>query len=245
MTLDFLSLLAADAEAFAAAIETGPAAAEIAGCPGWTVSELGTHLGFIHRWARAAILSGAMPQLDPASDPSPDDLVGIAGWVRDGAARLLTTLHELDPQQPTWHPFAIEPKVAGLWRRRQAQEASVHRWDAQRAIGLAPTIEAEYATDGVDEYWTVILPRVISRQKLAVPTSVFAVETTDTEQRWVVDGGGGTVSLGPEGAAASARLRGDAESVLLMLWGRPVPDGVVEVSGDRAVADAWLALGGA
>ena len=101
------------------------------------------------------------------------------------------------------------------------------------------------ATDGVDEYWTVLLPRVISRQKLAVPTSVFAVETTDTGQRWVVDGGGGTVSLAPEGAAASARLRGDAESVLLTLWGRPVPDGVVEVSGDRAVADAWLALGGA
>lgn len=245
MSLDYLSLLAVDAEAFAAAVETGPAAAEIAGCPGWTLPELGTHLGSVHRWARAAIITGAMPQLDPAGDPSPDDLQGIADWVRDGAARLLTTLHELDPQQPTWHPFATEPKVAGLWPRRQAQEASVHRWDAQRAVGMAPTIEAEFATDGVDEYWTVLLPRVISRQKLAVPNSVFAVETTDTGQEWVVDGGGGTVRLATEGAAASARLRGDAESVLLTLWGRPVPGGVVEVSGAVAVADAWLALGGA
>lgn len=245
MSLDYLSLLATDAEAFAAAIETGPVEAEIAGCPGWTLPELGTHLGFIHRWARTAILTGAVPQIDPASDPAPDDLVGIAGWVRAGAARLLTTLHELDPQQPTWHPFPVEPKVAGLWRRRQAQEASVHRWDAQRAIGLTPTIESAFASDGVDEYWTVMLPRVVTRQNLAVPASVFAAETTDTGERWVIDGRGGTVSLATEGVAPFALLRGDAGSVLLRLWGRPVPEGAVAISGDGAVADDWLALGGA
>ena len=245
MSLDYLSLFAADAEAFSAAIETGPPEAEIAGCPGWTLPELGTHLGVIHRWARAAILTGAVPQMDPASDPAPDDLAGIAGWVRAGAARLSTTLHELDPQQPTWHPFLVEPKVAGLWRRRQAQEASVHRWDAQRAVGLTPTIGAEFASDGIDEYWTVMLPRVITRQKLAVPASVFATETTDTGGRWVVDGTGGTFSLAAEGLTPSALLRGDAESVLLRLWGRPVPDGSVDVSGDGGVADDWLALGGA
>ena len=34
MTLDYLSLLTADIEAFAVALETGSPEAEIAGCPG-------------------------------------------------------------------------------------------------------------------------------------------------------------------------------------------------------------------
>ena len=122
MTLDYLALLAADIEAFAIALEAGSPAAEIAGCPGWALPDLGTHLGGVHCWARAAILTGDVPRLDPGSDPAPCDLVGIAGWVRDGGARLVTTLRDMDPQQPTWHPFPVEPKVAGLWMRRQAQE---------------------------------------------------------------------------------------------------------------------------
>ncbi len=79
MTVDHLSLLAADIEAFAVALERGSPKAKISGCPGWTLSALGTHLGGVHRWALAAIVTGAVPQLDPASDPAPSDLAGIAG----------------------------------------------------------------------------------------------------------------------------------------------------------------------
>ena len=245
MSLDHLSLLAADSEAFASAIESGPALAPIAGCPGWTLTRLGVHLGFVQRWARQAILTGAAPQIDEAADPAPADQRGLAGWFREGAARLLTTLHETDPQQPTWHPFPVEPKVAGLWRRRQAQEASVHRWDAQLAAGMAPIIEAEFAADGVDEYWTVMLPRLVSREHLTVPPSVLAVELHDAAGRWVVDGRGGTVALAAPGTQADAVLQGGAQDVLLRLWGRPVPDGSTRIGGAGAVADDWLRLGGA
>lgn len=245
MTLDHLALLATDAEAFAVAVETGPADAPIAGCPGWRLPELGAHLGGVHRWARAAIITGAVPQLDPAADPAPSELGQLAVWLREGAERLLATLHDLDPQQPTWHPFPVEPKVAGLWRRRQAQEASVHRWDAQRAVGQSPSIDAEFAADGIDEYWTVMLPRLITREHLVVPSTTFAAETTDTGQRWVVHGGSGRVEIAAPGVEPAACIRGDAQHVLLSLWGRPVPANAVSTSGDPAVADSWLALGGA
>jgi uncharacterized protein (TIGR03083 family) len=245
MSLDHLSLLAADAEAFAAALETGPASAPIAGCPGWTLADLGGHLGYVQRWARQAIVTGAVPQIDESADAAPADMAGRAAWFRAGAERLLATLHELDPQQPTWHPFPVEPKVAGLWRRRQAQEASVHRWDAQRAIGLEPTIAAEYAADGVDEYWTVMLPRLVTREHLPVPQSTIAVELTDTGGRWVIDGRAGTVALAAPGVEAGAVLHGAAEPVLLRLWGRPVPEGSTRVVGDDVVAAEWLRLGGA
>ncbi len=245
MTLDHLSLLATDIEAFAVALEEGSPESEIAGCPGWALPALGAHLGGVHRWARTAILTGAAPQLDPADDPAPADLAGIAAWVRDGGERLLTTLGLMDPQQPTWHPFPGEPKVAGLWMRRQAQEASVHRWDAERAIGLVPTIETTFAADGIDEYWTVMLPRLISRENLTVPTSVFATSTTDTNERWIVDGYSGAVLLAAVGVQPEAELRGTALDVLLQIWGRPVVDGAVQVTGDPAVAGEWMALGGA
>lgn len=245
MSLDHLALLADDLDAFVAALESGPATAEIAGCPGWTLADLGVHLGSVHRWARHAILHGAPPQPDDiAADPAPAELADIAGWVRAGADRLLVALHELDPEGPTWHPFPVEPKLAGLWRRRQAQEASVHRWDAQRASGQSPTIDALFADDGVDEYWTVMLPRMLSRESKPVPSSAIAVRLDDTGSSWTIDGRGGSVQV-VDGEPAAAELRGTAEAILLRLWGRPVPEGAVTISGDRDVADAWLALGGA
>ena len=243
MTLDYLSLLAADIEAFGMALETGSPSAEVAGCPGWKLPDLGVHLGRVQRWARAAIITGSVPHLDPADDPAPADLAGIAGWIRDGGARLVTTLGEIDPLQPTWHPFPVEPKLAGLWVRRQAQEASVHRWDAERATGMSPTIETAFAADGIDEYWSVMLPRVTSRERLTVPASVFATSTTDTNERWIVDGTSGALMAAATSVEPQAELRGTALDVLLRIWGRPV-GGSLSVTGDHAVADEWLALGG-
>lgn len=244
MTLDYLSLLAADIGAFAIALETGEPEAEIAGCPGWTLPALGAHLGGVHRWARAAIITGAVPQLDPAADPAPRDLAGIAAWIRDGGERLIATLGEINPLEPTWHPFLVEPKLAGLWMRRQAHETSVHRWDAERAIGLSPVIETAFAADGIDEYWTVMLPRLITREQRTVPNSVIATSTTDTDQRWIVDGRSGAVLVGAAGDP-HAELHGTAVDVLLRLWGRPVAADSVAVTGDAGVAAEWLALGGA
>ena len=245
VTLDHLTLLADDIEAFASAVAAGPPDAPIGGCPGWTLLDLGEHLGAVHRWAHAAIVTSAMPQLDPASDPAPREPQALGEWVRTGGARLLGALHALDPEQPTWHPFPVEPKLAGLWRRRQAQEASIHRWDAERAIGLTPTIDPVFADDGIDEYWGVMLPRLVIRQQLAVPSSVFGVATTDTRGSWVVDGTTGGVVVRLDGAEPAAVLRGTANDVLLALWGRPVPHGALAVEGDQSVSDAWLALGGA
>ncbi len=241
MSLDHLSLLAADVEAFAVAVELGPANAPIAGCPGWDLAALGQHLGDIHRWVIGALVTGGPPP--PHDDPAPDGLSARAQWVRTGGARMIEMLAAIDPDAPTWHPFPVEPKVAGLWRRRQAQEASVHRWDAERAAGGSPTIEASFAADGVDEYWTVMLPRMLVRERRTSPTSTLAVEVTDAGQRWVVDGSHGSPTLLASDHPADATLRGPAVAMLLRLWGRPTDDVIVD--GDRSIVDDWLALGGA
>lgn len=242
MALDHFSLLRSDARALAAAVEHGPLTAPIAGCPGWTLGDLAAHLGGVHRWAREAARTAAPPQIDPTADPAPADPAALAQWLRDGAERLLATLSVTDPHAPTWHPFPIEPKVAGLWPRRQAQETSVHRVDAEVAIGMPPRLDPEFAADGVDEYWHIMLPRMLTREQKTPPTTVVGVELTDVGGRWVANGSSGAVVVTDETPAAV--IRGAAADVLLRLWGRPVAAGSIEIAGDPTVAAEWLALGG-
>lgn len=244
MSLDHLSHLRRDADALADAVAGGDPDAPIAGCPGWTLIDLAAHLGRVHRWARAAIVTGGPPEIDHTADPAPTEPAAMAQWLRDGADRLIVALEAVDPQAPTWHPFPVEPKVAGLWPRRQAQETFVHRIDAELAVGRTPVIDAELAADGIDEYWTVMLPRLLSREGLTPPQSVVAVRLTDRAGEWVADGRSGVVVLAPA-AAPAATISGDAAAVLLQMWGRPLEEGAITVEGDTTVADAWLALGGA
>lgn len=243
MALDHLYILRGDVEVFADAVAAGLLDAPVAGCPGWTLADLGAHLGGVHRWVIGAVTTGAPPAAAGAYEPAPvSDAAGLAAWVREGAATMIGLLERTDPTAPTWHPFPVEPKVAGLWRRRQAQEASVHRWDAEHAIGRRPVIDAELAADGIDEYFGVMLPRMLTREGRRTPDTVLGVRLTDRPERWVLDGASGLPVA--SGRASHAELIGDAESVLLRLWGRPAAHDPAVV-GDGEVAAAWLALGGA
>lgn len=245
MPLDHLTLLTADIAAFASAVEHGPPDAAVAACPGWTLHDLGVHLGTVHRWVIDALVTGGPPDGTTTHPPAPnDDPAGLAEWVREGAARMIVLMESTDPDEPTWHPFPVEPKVAGLWRRRQAQEASVHRWDAQHAAGMDAHIERDMAADGIDEYFRVMLPRMLIREQRSTPASTFAVELTDLDARWVADGATGLPVMSAGGAPAQGTLRGDAETILLRLWGRPVM-AALDHAGDGGVIDEWLALGGA
>jgi uncharacterized protein (TIGR03083 family) len=244
MTFDYLGQITHDVSVIADVLRQGPRSAPIAGCPGWTVSDLCEHLGGVHRWVIGAITTGGPPSIDPASDPAPPDDLARAHWLVDGAARMTHLLAAARPDAPTWHPFPVEPKVASLWPRRQAHEALVHRWDAEFAVGRAAAIDTAWAVDGIDEYWNVMLPRLIIREHLAVPASAITVRATDADGVWHVDGSTGSVRLTDETPNA-VTITGGAQALLLRLWGRPVDDEAVVVQGDASVARAWFALGGA
>lgn len=243
--LDHLGYLRAAADAFAAVLERGPLDAPVTGCPGWDVRRLGVHLGIVHRWAAAAARTAAPPA--PSDyDHEPADDVDLATWYRAAADDLLVVLAGLDPGAPTWHPFPV-PLRAGLWPRRQAQEATVHRWDAQQAVAASTgrdpdPIDARLAADGVDEYFGVMLPRLLVRRSPGLPAGTLGVRCTDAPNEWLVAGVDGRVELlAGDPGRADALLTGPASDLLLRLWGRPA--GEVDRTGDRDVAGAWLALG--
>src|SRR5690606_16527072 len=114
----------------------------------------------------------------------------LADWFREGATELVEALGGLDPGAPTWHPFTVA-RVASVWPRRQAHETAMHRGDAQAAVGEPDPIDPELASDGIDEYFEVAIPRLIERERLAVPASSFHVHCTDVDGEWLVWSDGG------------------------------------------------------
>ena len=243
MAIDHLAPFPAELDRFVAALAAGPLTAPVAACPGWDLSQLGGHVAFVHRWANEAVSTGQSPPRDRIPE-APTDPTALVGWVRDGGEALFDTLTRVAPDAPTWHPFPA-PLVAGVWRRRQLHELVVHRWDAQFAVGTPDPIDATVASDGIDEYFSMMLPRRVVRDGGELPKSSLHVHCTDTAGEWLVSAPDGKqLELRREHAKGDAALRGPAEALLLMLWGRRHRSFTIDIVGDQAVAGDWLALGG-
>ena len=199
------------------------------------------HLGVIHRWAQHCALHAAPPTDTDPFEPGDRDL---GEWFREGATAIAETLRGLDPDAPTWHPFTVA-RVGRVWPRRQAHETAVHRWDVQAALGRPDPIDAELASDGIDEYFEIAVPRLIKREGLTVPTSSFHVHCTDVDGEWLVWNDAGDYRMKRQHEKGDAALRGPAEAILLRLWGR-TSSRADELSpvGDESAMAAWLAFAG-
>ena len=237
--------LRADAARIAELAASGPLDAAVPDCPGWALRDLVVHLGTIHRWAAECVGTAAEPttRWQDLHREIADDV--LASWFAEGADALADALDERAPDAPTWTPFPIEAPTVSVWTRRQTHETSLHRRDAEAALGVIGPIGAALAADGVDEYFGVIVPRLVQRDGLRLPPAGSAhLHCTDTEGEWTLEVVDGEYVLDREHRKGDAAVRGTAEQLLLRVWGRDVPDDALEVLGDADVAAAWLGLGG-
>jgi uncharacterized protein (TIGR03083 family) len=240
----YLDHVTTDAGRFAAVLETAARDLPIQACPGWDLWRLAEHLGQIHRWANFCATHARPPSADEAAALESFEPDRAAEWFREGAATLVATLRDLDPEAPTWHPFPVD-KIARVWPRRQAHETAVHRWDAERAAGIDATLDPELASDGIDEYFEIALPRLIVREGIQLPDGSLHVHCTDVAGEWLVSSDDGVFHMIREHRKGDAALRGPAEPILLHLWGRE-SDRATELSpiGDESVLRAWLEIPG-
>jgi uncharacterized protein (TIGR03083 family) len=239
----FVEHLLADTNRFAEALRVGDLETPVAACPGWDLRRLTVHQGVIHRWARHCAANAAPPESRDGYQPSPDlDREALADWLTDGAYELVAVLSTIDPDGPTWHPFP-GPKLGRVWPRRQAHETSVHRWDAEHCIGATTPIDPELASDGVDEYFDLMLRHHATRDSVTLPTGSLHLHCTDTHGEWFVSIDDGGYHLERAHMKGDAALRGPAEALLLRLWNRDT-DRAGELSpvGDGDVLDDWLTL---
>lgn len=241
----YIAHIETDAARFAAAVRAGALDAPVAACPEWDLRALTEHQGMVHRWARHAAANAAPPESFDAFAPAADlDADALATWLADGAGELVATLRSIDLDGPTWHPFPV-PRLGRVWPRRQAQEISVHRWDAEVAAGLTPTpIDPALASDGIDEYLELVVPRLVKRDQVVLPGGSLHLHCTDTHGEWLV-AAAPEYTLVRAHQKGDAAVRGPAEAILLRLWNRESPlAGELSPVGDEAVLAAWLAVAG-
>ncbi len=238
MTLElnsYLALLESEARELAAAAEEAGLDAPVPTCPGWTVNDLVLHLGEVHRWATAAVASKAAKLGDVPADsrgrlPERADTID---WFRNGAVALRDTLAAADPSVE-YAAFLMDPPTPRLlfWARRQTLETSVHRVDAESALGRCTPMAPDIALDGIDEFLTGFLPR--SRTPLrADKPHCLQIAPTYTDRRWTVSISNDLPETVRRATDADCVVSGSASDIYLALWNRCSLDNLT-IDGDPA-----------
>ncbi len=211
-------------------------AAPVPGCPGWTLPDLVVHLGQVQRfWASAVTAADdtGPPTAEQIGDRTPRG--ELLDWSAESTTLLVTALRAAGPEAPCWAWWGagVAPLTAGAVARHQVQEAAVHAYDAQEAIGKPEQIPAAAAVDGVEEFLSVCLGALGPWPHRPARVSFQALEGPS----WLVD-------LSPSGARPSpaaggepvTSVQGRASDLVLALY-RRIPLADIRVTGDQEVAD--------
>ncbi|TWG00793.1 maleylpyruvate isomerase family mycothiol-dependent enzyme [Kitasatospora viridis] len=243
-----------------------PGALLVPSCPEWSVADLALHMGAVYRVVARLVTERRDTPPDPA-DLSHLDLPadtahwpptdrpaeqpfagpvppGLADWLATGAAALAAALAETPLDTRVW-TYGADPTVA-FWLRVQAIEVSLHRWDAERALGEpgAP-LATDLAVDAVAQTFEVMAPvRRVLRPAPAGAGECYRLRRTDGPQSWTVRFEGEQVLIldpADEQVRPDVELAGSAGDLVLFLWGR-LPADRLAVSGDRAVLERYFTL---
>jgi uncharacterized protein (TIGR03083 family) len=244
----FYAEIAASTATLASIVDGADLTRPVPTCPEWTLRQLATHVGRAHRWAGEIVATRSAEFIPFRAVPDgrlPDDPGLQAGWLRDGADRLIRAVQAAGTE-PVWAFARLRP--ASFWARRMAHETAVHRADAEIATGRGPVIDAAIAADGIDE-WLEDEPGDDSqagRLGALADGQVLHFHATDEglgeAGEWLVQRSGDHITARHGHGRGDAAVRGPASALLLVLVRRLAPDDApVQIIGDRAVLERWLA----
>jgi uncharacterized protein (TIGR03083 family) len=234
----YLAVLATEATALAAAAEEAGLDADVPTCPGWKVNDLVLHIGEVHRWATAAVASKATKLGDvPADSRGPlPDAADTIDWFCRGAVALRDTLADADPTVE-YAAFLTDPVSPRLlfWARRQTMETTVHRVDAESALGRCTALAPEVALDGIDEFLTGFIPRSRTPLRADAP-HCLQIAPTYSDRRWTISISSEMPVTERRAADANCVISGPASEIYLALWNRAPLDNLT-IEGDRTAID--------
>jgi uncharacterized protein (TIGR03083 family) len=236
---ELIDALECEGRALADAAEKAGPDAMVPTCPEWTVRELIRHVGYVHRWAatyvreaRTQVLDDDEEELAIGALPADDELVS---WFRAGHAALVEALRAAPGDLQCWY-FLDATSPLCFWARRQAHETTIHRADAESAVGVPAGVSTAFAVDGIDELLLGFYARPGRRLRTDRPVALL-VAPDDADASWVVRIGpdGAQISRG-DSSTADCTLRGSASDLYLALWNRR---DVLSPEGDPSVLDLW------
>jgi uncharacterized protein (TIGR03083 family) len=218
-------------QAFAKALMRGDAEARVPTCPDWTLRDLTTHVGQVMGFWTHLVCEGTgrpKPQFDEQPGPS----AGL--WFVQIAGLLVAELKAAaaDTKVWTWNP---KDQSAAFAARRMAHETSVHRFDAQMAVGKPEAIDPPpLAADGIEEIFVMIDAWPESGRGEGQMLHLHSAEGDE----WLIAMNPDGLDIRREHAKGDLALKGAVSDLELLLYNRP-PLGEVERFGDDAVLDAW------
>jgi uncharacterized protein (TIGR03083 family) len=226
---DALDAIAAESRQLSGVVASADLDARVPTTPKWSLRDLAHHVGTV-QWYWSANVRAKNPDERSGGSLTPlppdSDLLAWLGWC---TYSLLSAFREAGPDSPCWAWWDSSiPHTAGAVARHQAQEAAVHRWDAEGSVGSSAPLPPGLATDGVPEFIDIMVGPDVAALRGAV--TLHAVDT------------GGSWRVGPDSAGAStAELNATASDLVLMLYRRlPVPD--ADVDGDPMLVASLLSL---
>lgn len=255
--LDYLGHLARDTARFAAAVGAAAPDAPVVCCPEWNVDDLLWHLGEVQWfWGTVVRDKATAEQVGARAPDRPGDRAGLLAFYQEASDDLGAALAAAAPEDPAW-TWAQDQSV-GFIRRRQAQEALIHRIDAELAAGDRTAMDPRLSADGVDEVLRVMYGSLPSWGSFSAdPGQTVRLRATDTGDTWLAtlgqftgtdpgdqvshDGPGLIVADRDQGEAAAAEISGRAADLDCWLWNRPavVP---VSQSGDDGVLRRFASI---
>ena len=233
---DYVAAIRRDGEGFVRAAREAELTAQVPSCPAWTVADLVWHLAEVHDfWCTVARERMTDPdQYREPPRPTDDGLVDLASA---NYRALADVLEAGDPTTPVW--TWADRKDLGFIARRMAQETAVHRVDAELVIDRPQPIDAELASDGIDEFLEHFTDSIVAGS-IPVDGTVH-LHCTDVAGEWLVRcSPDGALTFSREHAKGDAAVRGTASDLLTVLWRRQ-PLSTVEVIGDAGVAEGFVA----
>jgi uncharacterized protein (TIGR03083 family) len=214
-------------------------------CPDWTFRDLMGHVGSAHRWMATMVRGHVTEPLPNEPVPPPDDPVEAAEWLRAGALELIEAVRDEGPDSPVW-TFTGDNR-ARFWARRMAHEGSIHGADAALTAGRTPTLPADLSSDGISEGLAMtVFAAAGPRPEFRGNGETMHLHSTDG---WLGRTGEWFVRRTPAGvewehghAKADVAVRGNAADLVLLLYRRiPLDSPAIDVVGDRAIIEDWLA----
>lgn len=241
-----LTALGTGSAGLAAAARKGGLHVTIAACPGWCMADLVWHTAtYVHMAARAMPMRAGVvtDEVLPIPEQPPDE--ALIDWLQQGCALLAAALVEHDPDDTVGQRCPPGYPGPSLYRHF-AREVDVHRFDAEQAIGIVPTIDDELAADWLDALLIAWLPAAgqLGNQAQGPWTGQSLRFTrTDGEGEWLVRlHGAGVVEAarGPVEAHADLTAAGTGSALLLLALNRVPPTYPgVHLAGDADLMARW------
>jgi uncharacterized protein (TIGR03083 family) len=245
MAVDHMAVIESEAARIAAAYAANPGG-KVPWSDRWSVNSVARHVAGSHHVVAQIIEDrptadfGRFDGLDMPAKGDP----GFPAWFAAGTGALVAQCRVAPDAEAAWTPHPAVGDTVGFWKGHMATETLIHRWDAEAGAGIVgPAMDPEVAVGAVVEYLDlgVSASRAINRSPAG---PAVRVACTDIDREWYLDlaeAGRSTLHLEPVDVALT--LRGRAEALALLLWGRLDADRAgVDREGDHEVLARWNEL---